>query len=155
MINKKITKIQSDLGVAAYLLMKKFNLLGKKDRDFYFEINATDEDKFEELIVSYLLSEFHYFDHCLMSLKKLQDFNFKNRSNYFVTDLGVAAYLLMYKFRLTSKSSKSYYFDVPSIEEEDQFNEINLQYTNSEFHDFDSKLMSLKKIGSFLRKSNT
>lgn len=154
MTNKKIVKVQSDLGVSAYLLMNKFNLLGKKDKNFYFEINDNEETKFDELIVSYLLSEFHYFDHCLMGLKKLQDFNIKNNSSYFVTDLGVAAYLLMHKFKLISKINKSFYFDVVSNEEENQFNELNLQYTNSDFHDFDSKIMSLKKIGSFFKKNH-
>jgi len=150
----KIVKQQSDLGIAAYLLMNKFNLLGKKDKTFYFEINNEDEVKFDELIVSYLLSEFHYFDHCLMGLKKLPDFNIKNSSDYFVTDLGVAAYLLMHKFKLTSKIGKNYYFDVSSNDEEIQFNELNIQYTNSDFHDFDSKIMSLKKIGSFFKKNH-
>ena len=60
----------------------------------------------------------------------------------------------MHKFKLTSKIGKSYYFDVSSNDEENQFNELNLQYTNSEFHDFDSKLMSLKKIGSFFKKNH-
>lgn len=154
MNNNKIVKQQSDLGISAYLLMNKFNLLGKKDKTFYFEINKENENKFDELIVSYLLSEFHYFDHCLMGLKKLQDFNQANCSKNYVSDLGVAAYLLMHKFKLTSKIGKNYYFDVTSQEEENQFNELNLQYTNSEFHDFDSKLMSLKKIGSFFKSNN-
>lgn len=154
MNNNKIVKQQSDLGISAYLLMNKFNLLGKKDKTFYFEINKENENKFDELIVSYLLSEFHYFDHCLMGLKKLQDFNQTNCSKNYVSDLGVAAYLLMHKFKLISKIGKNYYFDVTSQEEENQFNELNLQYTNSEFHDFDSKLMSLKKIGSFFKSNN-
>lgn len=154
MINNRIVKSQADLGISAYLLMNKFNLLGKKEKIFYFEINENDEVKFDELIVSYLLSEFHYFDHCLMGLKKLQDFNIKTNSECFVTDLGVAAYLLMHKFKLTSKIGKSFYFDIASNEEESQFNDLNIQYTNSDFHDFDSKIMSLKKIGSFFKKNN-
>jgi hypothetical protein len=153
-MKNKIVKEQSDLGVSAYLLMKKFALAGKKDKTFYFEIEEQNEHKFDELIVNYLFSEFHYFDHCLMGLKKLQDFNlnYSGISGNYVSDLGVAAYLLMHKFKLISKLGKNYYFDVTSQEEEDQFNELNLQYTNSEFHDFDSKLMSLKKIGSFFKK---
>jgi len=92
--NKKIVKVQSDLGVSAYLLMNKFNLLGKKDKNFYFEINDNEENKFDELIVSYLLSEFHYFDHCLMGLKKLQDFNIKNNSNLFYSNLIITSNVL-------------------------------------------------------------
>ena len=91
-----------------------------------------------------------------MGLKKLQDFNLNhsNSSKNYVSDLGVAAYLLMHKFKLTSKLGKNYYFDIASQEEENQFNELNLEYTNSEFHDFDSKIMSLKKIGSFFKNNN-
>jgi hypothetical protein len=155
-MSNKIVKQQADLGVSAYLLMNKFSLLGKKEKTFYFEIEKQNETKFDELIVNYLFSEFHYFDHCLMGLKKLQDFNLNhsNSSKNYVSDLGVAAYLLMHKFKLTSKLGKNYYFDITSQEEENQFNELNLQYTNSEFHDFDSKIMSLKKIGSFFKNNN-
>ena len=77
-MSNKIVKQQADLGVSAYLLMNKFSLLGKKEKTFYFEIEKQNETKFDELIVNYLFSEFHYFDHCLMGLKKLQDFNFNH-----------------------------------------------------------------------------
>lgn len=147
----KINKSVSDLGVAAYILMQGYDFLGKKDKDFYFEIEDSDERKFDEIKINYLVSEFHYFDHCLMGIKKLEDFNHPIDSKYFVTDLGAAAYLLMHKFRILGKKGKSYFFDISSQEENNQFQELNLQYANSEFHNFDSKLMSLKKIGSFLR----
>lgn len=147
----KINKSVSDLGIAAYILMQGYDFLGKKDKDFYFEIEDSDERKFDEIKINYLVSEFHYFDHCLMGIKKLEDFNHPIDSKYFVTDLGAAAYLLMHKFRILGKKGKSYFFDISSQEENNQFQELNLQYANSEFHNFDSKLMSLKKIGSFLR----
>lgn len=147
----KINKTVSDLGIAAYILMQGYDLLGKKDRDFHFEIEDQEERKFDELKISYLVSEFHYFDHCLMGIKKLEEFSHPIDSKYFVTDLGAAAYLLMHKFRILGKKGKSYFFDISSQEENNQFQELNLQYANSEFHNFDSKLMSLKKIGSFLR----
>ena len=149
----KIKKTVSDLGIAAYVLMQGYELLGKKDRDFYFEVDDSEERKFDELKISYLVSEFHYFDHCLMGIKKLEDFNHSIESKCFVTDLGAAAYLLMHKFRILGKKGKSYFFDISSAEENIQFQELNLQYANSEFHNFDSKLMSLKKIGSFLRQN--
>ncbi len=149
----KIKKTVSDLGIAAYVLMQGYELLGKKDRDFYFEVDDSEERKFDELKISYLVSEFHYFDHCLMGIKKLEDFNHSIESKCFVTDLGAAAYLLMHKFRILGKKGKSYFFDIFSAEENIQFQELNLQYANSEFHNFDSKLMSLKKIGSFLRQN--
>lgn len=147
----KITKTVSDLGVAAYILMQGYDLLGKKEKDFHFEVDQNDERKFDELKISYLVSEFHYFDHCLMGIKKLEDFNHPIESRYYVTDLGAAAYLLMHKFRILGRKGKSYFFEIFSNEENDQFQDLNLQYANSEFHNFDSKLMSLKKIGSFLR----
>jgi hypothetical protein len=65
--------------------------------------------------------------------------------------LGAAAFLLMHKFKLIGKKGRAFYFDINSKEEETQFDELNLQYATSEFHDFDSKLMSLKKIGEFVR----
>lgn len=147
----KINKTVSDLGIAAYILMQGHDLLGKKDKDFHFEIEDKDERKFDELKISYLVSEFHYFDHCLMGIKKLEEFNHPIESKYYVTDLGAAAYLLMHKFKLLGKKGKNYYFDIWTQEENNQFQELNLQYANSDFHNFDSKLMSLKKIGSFLR----
>ena len=66
--------------------------------------------------------------------------------NKFVTDLGAAAFLLMHKFKLLGKKGRSFYFDIHTPDEESQFDEMNLQYASSPFHDFDSKLMSLKKI---------
>jgi hypothetical protein len=81
-----------------------------------------------------------------MGLKKLEEYPFPIDSNKFVTDLGAAAFLLMHKFKLLGKKGKSFYFDLNSIEEEQQLDEMNLQYASSSFHDFDSKLMSLKKI---------
>jgi hypothetical protein len=65
--------------------------------------------------------------------------------------LGAAAFLLMHKFKLLGKKGRSFYFDINGKEEEIQFDDLNLQYTSSVFHDFDSKLMSLKKIGEFVR----
>ena len=147
----KISKSVSDLGIAAYILMQGYDLLGKKEKEFFFEIEEEEERKFDELKINYLFSEFHYFDHCLMGIKKLEEFKHTIESKYFVTDLGAAAYLLMHKFRILGKKGKSYYFDISSNEENNQFQELSLQYANSEFHNFDSKLMSLKKIGSFLR----
>ena len=42
--------------------------------------------------------------------------------------------------------TQSFYFDIHTAEEEQQLDEMNLQYASSSFHNFDSKLMSLKKI---------
>lgn len=67
----------------------------------------------------------------------------------FVTDLGAAAYILMHKYKVVGKKGKAIYFEV-SKDELDEFENLNFQYANSEFHRFDSCLMSLKKIGEYM-----
>lgn len=151
MSNEISQKNVQDLGVAAYVLMQGFPLAGRKDKTFIFNVKKDKAREFEDLKTAYLFSEFHYFDHCLMGLKKLEEYPFGINSNKFVTDLGAAAFLLMHKFKLLGKKGRSFYFDIGTKEEESQFDDLNLQYTSSVFHDFDSKLMSLKKIGEFTR----
>jgi hypothetical protein len=149
-----VTRPVQDLGVAAYILMHSHPLSGRKDKTFLFNIEKEKLKEFEDLKTSYLFSEFHYFDHCLMGLKKLDEYPYPISSSKYVTDLGAAAFLLMHKFKVVGKKGRSFYFEIHSQEEELQFDETNFQYTASEFHDFDSKLMSLKKIGEFSRPSN-
>ena len=151
MLNETIQKNVQDLGVAAYILMQGYPLAGRRDKTFVFNVKKDKLREFENLKTAYLFSEFHYFDHCLMGLKKLEEYPFGIDSSKFVTDLGAAAFLLMHKFKLLGKKGRSFYFDINSKEEESQFDDLNLQYTSSVFHDFDSKLMSLKKIGEFIR----
>jgi hypothetical protein len=151
MTNDTQHKSIQDLGVAAYVLMQGFGLAGRKDKTFIFNVKKDKLREFEDMKTAYLFSEFHYFDHCLMGLKKLEEYPFGINSNKFVTDLGAAAFLLMHKFKLLGKKGRSFYFDLGNKEEESQFDELNLQYTSSVFHDFDSKLMSLKKIGEFIK----
>jgi len=146
-----VTRPVQDLGVAAYILMHAYPLGGRKEKTFLFNVDKEKLKEFEDLKTSYLFSEFHYFDHCLMGLKKLDEYPYPINSNKYVTDLGAAAFLLMHKFRLIGKKGRSFYFDIHNEEEDHQFDDTNLQYTASEFHDFDSKLMSLKKIGDFAR----
>lgn len=140
-----------DLGVAAFILMQGFSLAGRKDKSFIFTVPKEKLKEFEDQKTSYLFSEFHYFDHCLMGLKKLEEYPFGINSNKFVTDLGAAAFLLMHKFKLIGKKGRAFYFECTSKEDDNQFDDLNLQYASSIFHDFDSKLMSLKKIGEFNR----
>jgi hypothetical protein len=135
-----------DIGIAAYLLLHNFKLSSKRDKLFIFEIDQDKEKEFEDLKLSYLASEFHHFDSCLMSLKKLDDYPFDINSNCFTYDLGCAAYLLLHRFRLLGRKSKCFYFDVSSEEEEIQFRDMIYQYSSCEFHNFDAKLMSIKKI---------
>lgn len=146
-MNKEIiSKPVQDLGIAAYVLMHQYQLAGRKEKTFIFKVLKEKLKEFEDLKTAYLFSEFHYFDHCLMGLKKLEEYPFTIESNKFVTDLGAAAFLLMHKFKLLGKKGRSFYFDIHTPDEESQFDEMNLQYASSPFHDFDSKLMSLKKI---------
>ena len=147
-----VQKPVHDLGVAAFILMQSFALAGRKDKSFIFHIPKDKLKEFEDQKTAYLFSEFHYFDHCLMGLKKLEEYPFGINSNKFVTDLGAAAFLLMHKFKLIGKKGRAFYFECNTKEDEIQFDELNLQYTSSVFHDFDSKLMSLKKIGEFNRE---
>jgi len=135
-----------DIGIAAYLILHGFKLSLKRDKLFVFEIKSEQEKEFEDLKVSYLASEFHHFDSCIMSLKKLEDHPFNINSNCFTFDLGCAAYLLLHRFRLLGRKGKCFYYDVSSDEEEAQFRDTIYQYSSSEFHDFDAKLMSIKKI---------
>lgn len=63
-----------------------------------------------------------------------------------VSDLGSCAYLLMHGFKISgySRQDKAYIFDMYENELVD-FEEKQNDYLNSEFHRFDSCLMSIKK----------
>jgi hypothetical protein len=73
-----VYKSINDLGAAAYILMHHYKLLGRSGRSIYFEINKEDVEEFNKLQVEYLQSEFHRFDSCLMSLKKINEYMPKN-----------------------------------------------------------------------------
>jgi hypothetical protein len=64
-------KYVNDLGAAAYIMMHKFKVIGKKGKSFCFEVSDSDADAFDGLYRDYLSSEFHRFDSCIMSLKKM------------------------------------------------------------------------------------
>ena len=123
---KRNQKSVSDLGAAAYLLMHDIKVIGRRGKDIYFLI--TDEhssDKFDQLTLDYLSSEFHRFD----------------------------AYILMHKYKVVGKRGKAIYFEVED-EILDKFDEIALEYISSDYHRFDSCLMSLKKIGEYISDHN-
>lgn len=147
---KKNQKSVSDLGAAAYLLMHDWKVIGRRGKDIFFLL--TDDhtsEKFDQLTLDYLSSEFHRFDACIMSLKKIGEYQFDPKNNRFVTDLGAAAYILMHKYKVVGKRSKAIYFEVDN-ETNDKFDEIALDYISSDYHRFDSCLMSLKKIGEYV-----
>jgi hypothetical protein len=142
---KKNQKSVSDLGAAAYLLMHDIKVIGRRGKDIYFLLTEDHTaEKFDQLTLDYLSSEFHRFDACIMSLKKIGEYNFETRNHRFVTDLGAAAYILMHKYKVVGKKGKAIYFEVDD-EISDKFDEIALDYISSDYHRFDSCLMSLKK----------
>ena len=68
-------KCVSDLGAGAYLLMHGHKVVGRKGKDFIFEVNDKEESEFEQRKLEYLSSEFHRFDSYIMSLKKIGEYN--------------------------------------------------------------------------------
>lgn len=148
----KRTKSISDLGAAAYLLMHSYKVVGRKGRDIFFVIGDDEntDENFDRLTLDYLSSEFHRFDSCIMSLKKIGEYSF-NDSHQFVTDLGAAAYILMHKYKVVGRRGKAIYFEA---DDETKFNELSLEYLTSDFHRFDSCLMSLKKISEYISERN-
>jgi hypothetical protein len=126
-------------------------VIGRKGKEIYFLVGPKyTPSQFDQLTLDYLSSEFHRFDACIMSLKKIGEYPFDSKQNFrFVTDLGAAAYILMHKYKVIGKRGKAIYFEVDDVAT-DKFDEIALEYISSDFHRFDSCLMSLKKIGEYI-----
>ena len=65
----------------------------------------------------------------------------------FVSDLGLAAYLVMHGYQVTGKSGRAIYFEVHDQQESQEFDRLVLEYQPPNlFYTFDSCLMFLKKI---------
>lgn len=158
---KVIHKFVNDLGVAAYLLMHAYTVIGKKGRSIYFECHSEDEAKqFDQMVLEYQPpNEFYTFDSCLMFLKKINEFTpdyYDEKIHKVVSDLGVAAYLLMYEYRpkrlglkVIGKRGRNVYFEHPEGAAE-QFRRLSYEYLPSQFQSYDSNLMALKKIGEYM-----
>jgi hypothetical protein len=148
-------KSVSDLGAAAYILMHDYKVIGRQGKEIFFLLTAEEQtaEKFDQLTLDYLSSEFHRFDACIMSLKKIGEYPFASKSHRFVTDLGAAAFILMHKYKVLGKKGKAIYFEVEG-EDKDRFDELALEYLSSDFHRFDSCLMSLKKIGEYISEQH-
>ncbi len=156
-----IHKYVNDLGVAAYLLMHGFVVIGKKARSIYFECqNEEEAAEFDRLVLEYQPpNEFYTFDSCLMFLKKINEHIppvIDNSIHKVVSDLGVAAYLLMQEYwdkplgvKVVGKKGKYVYFEHPAGRGED-FERLSYQYLPSQFQNYDSNLMALKKIGEYM-----
>ncbi len=67
-------KIVTDLGAGAYLLMHGHKVVGRKGKEFIFEVNESEGNEFEQRKLEYLSSEFHRFDSYIMSLKKIGEY---------------------------------------------------------------------------------
>lgn len=156
-----IHKFVNDLGVAAYVLMHGYAVIGKKGRSIYFEVANEEESKaFDQLVLEYQPpNEFYTFDSCLMFLKKINEFvpeDAEEKRYKIVSDLGVAAYLLMKEYgekslgvKVVGKKGKYVYFECPQGREE-EFERLSYQYLPSPFQTYDSNLMALKKIGEYM-----
>jgi hypothetical protein len=72
--SKKIWKMVSDLGASAFIRLHGFKTIGRKGKNFYFEIEENQENEFNQLAIDYTNSPMHDFDSCLMSLKKLPEY---------------------------------------------------------------------------------
>lgn len=156
-----IHKFVNDLGVAAYLLMHGFAVIGKKARSIYFECQTEEEsNEFDRLVLDYQPpNEFYTFDSCLMFLKKINEQVppvMDDKIHKVVSDLGVAAYLLMQEYwekplgvKVIGKKGKYVYFEHPEGKGQ-EFERLSYQYLPSQFQNYDSNLMALKKIGEYM-----
>ena len=153
-------KFVTDLGIAAYLLMHGFQVNGKKGRSIYFECSGTEQQDFDKLVLDYMPpSDFYLFDSCLMALKKINPWTKtlqKDKNIEVLTDMGQAAYILMKEYldpkgykiigRGSTEREKEIYFQLPENANHNEFRQRAFAYLGSPFHNFDSNLMTLKKI---------
>lgn len=162
MVAEYIHKFVNDLGIAAYLLMHGYNVIGKTGRSIYFDCqNQEESDALENLEFEYgPPNDFLLFDSCLMYLKKINDREPKvvidDKIHKVVSDLGIAAYLLMLEYdptrridlKIIGKRGKNVVFQHP----EDKVNEFKRRsylYLSSQFKNYDSNLVGLKQIGEY------
>ena len=165
-MEKYLHKFVNDLGLAAYILMHGYVVIGKKGSSIYFECENDESAKeFDRLILEYQPpNDFYTFDSCIMFLKKINEYmpeeiNLKTHKT--INDLGVAAYLLMHEYRPKSigvkvigKKGRYIYFEHPDGSGED-FERLSYQYLPSQFQTYDSNLMALKKIGEYMPRESS
>lgn len=149
-MKKEILSVD-DLGAAAYLNLNGFRVVGKRSRQVFFESQKDSIDEFNRIKFDYLSSSYHDFDAKLMSLKKLGDYVPPSCDGLLaeVDDLGAAAYLNMNGFKVIGKKGKFVFFEL-ALNDKEEFNQMKYDYLSSPYHDFDSKLMSLKKLGDYM-----
>lgn len=141
-----IRKSTGDIGIAAYVLMHGFKVLGKKNKDIIFTVEEKESTEFDSCCLEYLSSDFHRFDACLMALKKVGEHKpAKNGNIKSVSDLGIAAYILMHGYKVVGREGRFVYFQV---DDKDllSFDKLSLDYLSSDYHKFDANIMALKKL---------
>lgn len=69
-----VDKEVSDLGAGAYLMMHGYKVIGRRGKSIIFEVEENGVRIFEQRTMEYLSSDFHRFDSCLMSLKKIGEY---------------------------------------------------------------------------------
>jgi len=67
----KVVGTVKDLGMAAFLKMKGYELLCRRGREFDFSIKESEQEEFSSAQVEYVNSAFAEFDSQIMNLKKL------------------------------------------------------------------------------------
>lgn len=70
----KVRKTVQDLGQGAFLKLYGHKPVGKRGKNYYFEVEESETDEFDQLLIEYANSQYHAFDSELLSLKKLPDF---------------------------------------------------------------------------------
>lgn len=73
-MDSTIYKEVNDLGAGAYLLMHGYRVAGRKGKAIVFEVDFAEVREFDQRTMEYLSSEYHRFDSCLMSLKKIGEY---------------------------------------------------------------------------------
>jgi hypothetical protein len=69
-----VDKEVSDLVAGAYLMMHGYKVIGRRGKSIIFEVEENGVRIFEQRTMEYLSSDFHRFDSCLMSLKKIGEY---------------------------------------------------------------------------------
>lgn len=153
-------KYVNDLGVAAYVLMHSYAVLGKRGRSIYFDCESEEAVReFDRLVYDYQPpNDFYTFDSCLMYLKKLDEHvpaEVNEEIHTVIPDLGKAAYVMMHEYkpktigaRVIGKKGKYVYFEHPA-NRKDEVKALILKYLPSQFKIYDSNLMALKEIGEY------
>lgn len=146
-------KFVPDIGIAAYLMMNGFRVLGRRGKNIYFEAeNIEAEKEFDRLHIEYLSSPYHQFDHYLMALKKLPDnyLSDAKAATRFVPDIGIGAYEMMHGFKVLGRKGRNVYFAADDDAASKEFDRLHNEFLSSPYHQFDHFIMALKKLGDYM-----